>query len=73
MYIIGGGGHKSGYRGDSPKEGDLGDQPAQVTAELNFLVKYMTLGTTIRKKIGQQFDSLIKCCTFRGRDCLNET
>ena len=64
---------KGGGSKHAPNEKELGDQPADVAAELNFLVKFMSLQTQNRIKIGHNFGSLVKSCTFRGRDCSNET
>ena len=62
-----------GSKHDPPDDKDLGEQPAIVTAELDFLLKFMSLQTPNRIKIGHEFGGLIKSCTFRGRDCSNET
>ena len=51
--------------------GPPGDTPVYLESEYTFLAKFMTLNETMRRSIGHQFDSFIKSCTFRGKDCLN--
>ena len=51
--------------------GPAGKTPDYLEAEYTFLKEYMTLNRSIRSKIGHEFSSFIKSCTFRGKDCLN--
>ena len=51
--------------------GPPGETPVYLESEYTFLAKFMTLNETIRRSIGHQFESFIKSCTFRGKDCLN--
>ena len=53
-------------------EVDYGVQPAAVANEMEFLRNFMTLNEKERILIGHNFNSFIKRCTFRGKDCLNE-
>ena len=48
------------------------DTPDTVVDEYNFLKEYMTLGQEQRMLIGHKFENLIKACTFREKDCLEE-
>ena len=61
--------------GPGPGQGDNmgppGETPVYLESEYTFLAKFMTLNETMRRSIGHQFDSFIKSCTFRGKDCLN--
>ena len=52
---------------------DSGNQPAIVANEYKFLRNYMALNDDERTIIGQDFDSFIKECSFRGKDCRNKT
>ena len=54
-------------------EDALGDQPVFVAEEMGFLKTFMSLNEEERILIGHNFSSFIKGCTFRGRDCLDET
>ena len=51
--------------------GPPGETPDYLESEYTFLAEFMTLNETMRRSIGHQFDSFIKSCTFRGKDCLN--
>ena len=48
-----------------------GDTPSYLESEYDFLDPFMSLTETERRSIGHDFDSFIKSCTFRGKDCLN--
>ena len=48
-----------------------GDTPSYLESEYEFLAPFMTLSENERRSIGHDFDSFIKACTFRGKDCLN--
>ena len=69
-------GEVAGNHGD-PKNGpgldDYGAQPTSVAEEMEFLRTFMTLNEAERILIGHNYTSFIKGCTFRGRDCFNET
>ena len=70
----GGGGHGGGGgQHGEPTQDDLGQQPTSVAQELMFLQAFMTLEEPERQIIGHNFSSFIRGCTFRGRDCLNES
>ena len=57
---------------DSDMMGDPpGDTPSYLETEYEFLAPFMSLTETERRSIGHDFDSFIKSCTFRGKDCLN--
>jgi hypothetical protein len=66
--------HPDEYR-DRDRNGDLDDRnrPVEVEAEWQFLNDYMSLNEKLRKMIGQPFDSFVKSCIFRGKDCLDKT
>ena len=51
--------------------GPPGETPVFLESEYTFLAQFMTLNETLRRSIGHQFESFIKSCTFRGKDCLN--
>ena len=53
--------------------GGLGAAPALVDAENIFLYYYMSMDSRDRMMIGHQFQDTIKACSFRGKDCTNET
>ena len=53
--------------------GGLGAAPALVDAENIFLYYYMSMDSPDRMMIGHQFQDTIKACSFRGKDCTNET
>ena len=58
--------------GETPEPlGPPGDTPVYLEAEYIFLAEYMSLNRSIRSLIGHEFQSFIKSCTFRGKDCLN--
>ena len=48
-----------------------GDTPSYLESEYEFLAPFMTLSENERRSIGHDFDSFIKACTFRGKDCLD--
>ena len=48
-----------------------GATPSYLESEYKFLASFMSLSENERRSIGHDFDSLIKSCTFRGKDCLN--
>ena len=52
---------------------DYGIQDEAVANEFEFLRNFMTLNDLERMIIGQDFDSFIKGCTFRGKDCLESS
>ena len=52
-------------------EDPTGDSPSYLETEYEFLAPFMSLTETERRSIGHDFDSFIKSCTFRGKDCLN--
>ncbi len=49
---------------------DYGIQTETVANEFEFLRNYMTLTDQERILIGHDFNSFIKGCTFRGKDCM---
>ena len=51
---------------------DYGKQTATVANEWKFLENFMTLNEEERILIGHDFESFIKSCTFRGKNCLDE-
>ena len=53
--------------------GGLGAAPALVDAENIFLYYYMSMDSRDRMMIGHQFQDTIKACSFRGKDCTNDT
>ena len=53
-------------------DGDYGIQTETVANEWEFLRNFMTLNEKERILIGHDFDSFIKGCTFRGKDCTDE-
>ena len=57
---------------DSDDFDEQGDIPEDAEAENEFLSRYMSLPESLRLKIGHQFPSFVKYCTFRSRNCLNE-
>ena len=57
---------------DSDDFDDQGDILEDVEVENEFLSRYMSLPEALRLKIGHQFPSFVKYCTFRSRNCLNE-
>ena len=57
---------------DSDDFDDQGDILEDVEVENEFLSRYMSLPEYLRLKIGHQFPSFVKYCTFRSRNCLNE-
>ena len=59
--------------GSNPPPECMGQQPSSVAEEMEFLRTFMSLDEKERQLIGHNFTSFIKGCTFRGRDCLNET
>ena len=58
---------------EDPEEVNYGVQPAAVANEMEFLRNFMTLEEKERILIGHDFNSFIKGCTFRGKNCLIET
>ena len=66
-------GTNSNSRKKPPSPEDLGSQPTGVAQELEFLQTFMGLEEAERKLLGHSFSSFIKGCTFRGRDCLEES
>ena len=59
-------------KSEAKDEIDYGSQPATVAQEMEFLTNFMTLNEQERMLIGHDFKSLIKSCTFRGKDCLDK-
>ena len=59
-------------KSEAKDEIDYGSQPATVAQEMEFLTNFMTLNEKERMLIGHDFKSLIKSCTFRGKDCLDK-
>ena len=57
---------------DDPAEVNYGVQPAAVANEMEILRNFMTLEEKERILIGHDFNSFIKGCTFRGKNCLVE-
>ena len=57
--------------GPGDSMGPPGETPVYLESEYSFLAEFMTLNETMRRLIGHQFESFIKSCTFRGKDCLN--
>ena len=53
------------------ESGKPGETPSYVESEYTFVSEYMSLQETTRRSIGHDFYSLIKSCTFRGKDCLH--
>ena len=57
---------------DSNMMGDPdGATPSYLETEYEFLAPFMSLTENERRSIGHDFDSFIKSCTFRGKDCLD--
>ena len=52
---------------------DYGTQTETVANEFEFLRNFMTLNDEERFLIGHDFDSFIKDCTFRGKNCFDRT
>ena len=50
-----------------------GDPSLMAEKYYAFLVYYMTLNDSERRGIGHNFTSMVRSCSFAGRDCLNET
>lgn len=48
-------------------------RPEQVEAEWIFVHQFMSLNENLRKRIGHSFDSFVKSCIFRGKDCTDAT
>ena len=65
-------GMDGGPGGEDPG-GSYGTQPTSVAEEMEFLRTFMTLNEEERTLIGHNYTSFIKGCTFRGRDCFNES
>ena len=47
------------------------ETPNYLESEYTFVKQYMSLFEDTRRSLGHDFDSLIKSCTFRGKNCLN--
>ena len=58
---------------DDPDVVNYGVQPAAIANEMQFLSNYMTLHENERILIGHDFNSFIKSCNFRGKNCRTET
>ena len=72
LILAKGGGSKGG--GKSNHESVYGDQTADAVEEIRFIKNYMHEEIDdVRISIGHQFVDLILECTFRGRDCRNES
>lgn len=56
-----------------PKIAQYGNTTAEVIEEYEFLKLYMQLKVEDRIAIGQELESLIRGCTFRERDCKDQT
>ena len=46
--------------------------PNSLKTDFEFLEKYMSIRKKERITIGHGFSDMVKECTFRGRDCLEE-
>ena len=46
--------------------------PDSVLEEYQFLREYVSLAETTRRLLGHTFQGLVKGCTFREKDCLDE-
>ena len=53
--------------------GGLVETPELVDAENLFLYYYMSMDARDRMMIGHHFQDTIKACSFRGKDCTNDT
>ena len=47
-------------------------QPPSVGKEMTFLKHFMAMNEGERKLIGHNFTSILKACTFRGKNCLED-